>query len=58
MGNVTAADGQNVAAINTSTLQIVGRVHTPNEVVGVTVDPTFNHSYVTLQPDGLAVFGQ
>jgi YVTN family beta-propeller protein len=56
VGNDTAADGQNVAAINTSTLQIVGRVHTPKEVLGVTVDPTFGASYVTLQIDGLAVF--
>jgi YVTN family beta-propeller protein len=56
VGNDTAADGHNVAAINPSTLQIAGRVHTPKEVLGVTVDPTFGASYVTLQPDGLAVF--
>ena len=56
VGNTTSADGQNVASINPTTLQIVGRIHVPNEVVGVTVDSTLGHKFVTLQPDGLAIF--
>jgi YVTN family beta-propeller protein len=56
VGNATVADGRNVASINPATLQIVGRTYSPKQVIGVTVDPTSGHKFVTVQPDGLAVF--
>ncbi len=56
VGNTTSADGQNVASINSTTLQVVGRIHAPNEAMGVAVDGTSGHKFVTLQSDGPAVF--
>ena len=56
VANVTLTDGNNVAAINTTSYTLTGRIHTPREVTGVVVDPGSNYIHIAMENGGLAVF--
>lgn len=55
--NDNISDNWNVAAIEDQSLQIIGKVHSPDTITGVVVDPTSGHTYLTLGNAGVAVFG-